>query len=156
VPAEVNLDLPVDAHLPRGYVERDDVRMEAYRRLAAVTADAEVDDLEAEWTDRYGEPPPAAVALLAVARLRVAVLVRGIRGISVQKDVARFDGWELKKSQEIRLQRISARVKVLDGIVTVPFAAGAANQGIGVVETLLGLLTEIAPLDSAPVASPAS
>ena len=37
-PFEVVLDLPVDAHLPRDYVERDDVRMEAYRRLAAVVA----------------------------------------------------------------------------------------------------------------------
>jgi transcription-repair coupling factor (superfamily II helicase) len=155
VPAEANLDLPVDAHLPRSYVERDDVRMEAYRRLAAVATDAEVDELAAEWTDRYGEPPAPAAALLAVARLRVALLMRGIRGVSVQKDVARFEGWELKKSQEIRLQRVSARAKVVDDIVTVPFVAGAARQGIGVVEALLGLLGEIAPVDPAPVASPA-
>ena len=31
------IDVPVDANLPRDYVARDDVRMEAYRRLAAVT-----------------------------------------------------------------------------------------------------------------------
>ena len=36
-PVEVTIDLPVDANLPRDYVARDDVRMEAYRRLAAVT-----------------------------------------------------------------------------------------------------------------------
>jgi transcription-repair coupling factor (superfamily II helicase) len=129
--------------------------MEADRRLAAVATDAEVDELAAEWTDRYGEPPAPAAALLAVARLRVALLMRGIRGVSVQKDVARFEGWELKKSQEIRLQRVSARAKVVDDIVTVPFVAGAARQGIGVVEALLGLLGEIAPVDPAPVASPA-
>jgi transcription-repair coupling factor (superfamily II helicase) len=146
VVVEANLDVPVDAHLPRDYVERDDVRMEAYRRLAAVATDSEVDDLEAEWTDRYGEPPAPAAALLAVARLRVAMLGRSIRGISVQKDVARFEGWQLKKSQETRLQRFSARAKVLDGVVTVPFAAGAAKHGVGVIEALLGLLTEIAPL----------
>ena len=35
-PFEVVIDLPIDAHLPREYVARDDVRMEAYRRLAAV------------------------------------------------------------------------------------------------------------------------
>src|SRR6185437_8690902 len=32
----VQIDVPVDANLPREYVARDDVRMEAYRRLAAV------------------------------------------------------------------------------------------------------------------------
>ena len=36
-PAEVQIDLPVTAHLPADYIARDDVRMEAYRRLAAVT-----------------------------------------------------------------------------------------------------------------------
>jgi transcription-repair coupling factor (superfamily II helicase) len=145
-PVEVNVDLPVDAHLPRDYVTRDDVRMEAYRRLAAVTTDAEVDDLAAEWSDRYGDPPPPALALLAVARLRVAMLGRGIRGVSVQKDIARIEGWALKKSQEIRLQRFSARAKVIDETVTVPFAATAARQTGGVVEALLGLFDEVAPL----------
>src|SRR5436189_5182173 len=53
-PAEVQIDLPVTAHLPRDYIARDDVRMEAYRRLAAVTTPADVDDVRAEWEDRYG------------------------------------------------------------------------------------------------------
>ncbi len=153
---EVNLDLPVDAHLPRDYVERDDVRMEAYRRLAAITTQGEVDDLAAEWSDRYGEPPPPAAALLGVARLRAGLLARGIDGVSVQRDVARFEGWELKKSQEIRLQRFSARAKVIDRTVVVPFAVRAATAGGGVTELLLELLGEIAPLETAPVASPAS
>src|SRR5262249_2817685 len=40
-PAEVQIDVPVTANLPREYIARDDVRMEAYRRLAAVTTDAD-------------------------------------------------------------------------------------------------------------------
>ena len=36
VAPDVVIDLPADAHLPRDYVSRDDVRIEAYRRLAAV------------------------------------------------------------------------------------------------------------------------
>ena len=35
-PAEITLDLPVDAYLPPSYVEREDLRLEAYRRLAEV------------------------------------------------------------------------------------------------------------------------
>ena len=33
-PAEIRLDLPVTANLPASYVEREDLRLEAYRRLA--------------------------------------------------------------------------------------------------------------------------
>ena len=38
-PAEVKLDLPLDAHLPQDYVAKEELRLEAYRRLAAVTSD---------------------------------------------------------------------------------------------------------------------
>ena len=33
-PVEVNIDVPSDAHLPADYVAREDLRLEAYRRLA--------------------------------------------------------------------------------------------------------------------------
>ena len=33
-PAEIKLDLPLDAHLPREYVTKEELRLEAYRRLA--------------------------------------------------------------------------------------------------------------------------
>src|SRR5436305_155705 len=60
-PVDITIDVPVDANLPRDYVQRDDVRMEAYRRLAAVTATDDVDDIRDEWEDRYGPPPASAV-----------------------------------------------------------------------------------------------
>ena len=69
-PAEIKLDLPVDAHLPDDYVAQEDLRVEAYRRLATVTSQAEVDDIAAEWIDRFGPTPEPALALLSVARVR--------------------------------------------------------------------------------------
>ncbi len=66
-PAEIKLELPLDANLPPVYVAKEELRLEAYRRLAAVTTEAEVDDIAAEWVDRYGPVPPEAEALLEVA-----------------------------------------------------------------------------------------
>src|SRR4029077_21143383 len=100
-PDDVQIDLPVTAHLPREYVARDDVRMEAYRRLAAVATPADVEDVRAEWADRYGPRPGPASVLLDFARLRAECLRLGIRSVSVQKGRARFDGWALRKSQEV-------------------------------------------------------
>src|SRR5205823_2853933 len=73
-PLEITIDVPVDANLPRDYVTRDDVRMEAYRRLADVTDPADVDDIRAEWEDRYGAPPEPAVALDEMPSTLVALL----------------------------------------------------------------------------------
>ena len=56
-PSEIKLDVPTDAFLPADYVEKEELRLEAYRRLAAVTTGAEVDDIRTEWEDRYGPLP---------------------------------------------------------------------------------------------------
>jgi transcription-repair coupling factor (superfamily II helicase) len=144
-PAEVQIDLPITAHLPADYISRDDVRMEAYRRLAAVTSAEDVDDVRAEWEDRYGPPPPPAAALLDVARLRAACLRLGIRAVSVQKGRARLDGWHLRKSQEVRLQRMVARAQVLPDAVVVPIAA---SGDMSVAQALVLLLDTISPPDA--------
>ncbi len=113
-PAEIKLDLPLDAHLPKDYVPREDLRLEAYRRLAAVASVAEVDDIRREWQDRYGPVPPPANALLEVARLRAECARTGIREVNVGKGpgfgkpayVVRLSPVELKVSQEVRLSRL--------------------------------------------------
>src|SRR5262249_51129452 len=65
-PVEVTIDVPVDAYLPTDYLARDDVRMEAYRRLAAVTSPADVDDIREEW--QGPDRPPPAPARAGAAR----------------------------------------------------------------------------------------
>ncbi len=80
-PAEgVACDLPVEAHLPSSYVGRE-LRLEAYRRLATVTTEIEVDDIKAEWIDRYGAPPPPPKRCSPVARLRAECHRLGIREV---------------------------------------------------------------------------
>jgi transcription-repair coupling factor (superfamily II helicase) len=113
-PAEIKLDLPIDANLPKDYVPREDLRLEAYRRLAAVMTPAEVDDIRSEWQDRYGPVPPPAAALLEVARLRAECVRTGVREVNVSKGpgfggpayVVRLSPLELKVSQEVRLARL--------------------------------------------------
>ena len=82
-PVELSLDLPDAAHLPVTYVAAEDVRLEAYRRLAAVQTEAEISDVRVEWEDRFGPLPVPAQALLDVARLRVECLRLGITDVAV-------------------------------------------------------------------------
>ncbi len=106
-PAEVKLDLPVDAHLPSSYVGREELRLEAYRRLATVTTEAEIADIKAEWSDRYGPPPPPAEALLAVGRLRAECHRLGIREVGVARGMVRLTPITLKASEEVRFRRLA-------------------------------------------------
>ncbi|MFN8018145.1 MAG: transcription-repair coupling factor [Acidimicrobiales bacterium] len=113
-PAEIKLDLPLDAHLSADYVPKEELRLEAYRRLAEVTSDDQVADIRAEWEDRYGPVPEAAEKLLDVARLRAEAHRLDIREINVTKGpafggpawTARVSPLRLKASQQVRLARL--------------------------------------------------
>jgi transcription-repair coupling factor (superfamily II helicase) len=149
-PAEIKLDLPVDAHLPKEYVAREDLRLEAYRRLATVTTEAEVDDIRNEWVDRYGPPPAPALALLAVGRLRAECARIGIREIAVARDMARISPVRLRTSQTMRLQRRYPKAVYKEdlGQVVLPLL-----RGVDAAEALLAFLAEIVPAEVPSVAS---
>jgi transcription-repair coupling factor (superfamily II helicase) len=151
-PFEATIDVPVDANLPRDYVSRDDVRMEAYRRLAAVTSDADVDDIRDEWVDRYGPLPPQAEALLEVARLRAECVRLGIRSVAVARAMARLQPVELRESQKVRLKRLAPKaVAKAGGELAVPVPPDEAPAAF-----LVGLLRDLLPEPaSSPVASAA-
>ena len=112
---DVSIDIPADAHIPADYIAREASRLESYRRLAGVVAHSEVDDVSAEWADRFGPPPPAAEALLEVARLRVDCLLCGVAEVTVNRSGmaaaasayrARLAPVRLLASRRARLRRL--------------------------------------------------
>jgi transcription-repair coupling factor (superfamily II helicase) len=121
-PVEIKIELPVDAHLPHDYIPHERLRLEMYKKLAAVVDEAQLSDIEAELVDRYGAPPEPVRNLLEVARLRTVARAAGIGDISVQGNHVRFGPVELRESQELRLQRLYPRsiVKPALGTVLVP------------------------------------
>ena len=106
-PAEIKLDVPTDAFLPTDYVTKEELRLEAYRRLAGVTSHAEVEDIRTEWEDRYGPLPEPAEALLTVGHLRAECHRLDIRDLQITTGQARLAPVDLKLSQSMRLKRLS-------------------------------------------------
>jgi transcription-repair coupling factor (superfamily II helicase) len=151
-PAEVKLELPLDANLPPDYVAKEELRLEAYRRLALVETPQEVDDIRAEWEDRYGPVPPTAEALLRVARLRAECVRAGIREVAVTASrtssgsTARIAPVQLRTSATIRLKRLAPSAVYKDevGQLIVPLA-----KGVDPAEALTTLIAELVPADTA-------
>ena len=115
---------PSTAHLPRDYVARDDVRMEAYRRLAAVTTAADVDDV----LRRVDRPlRPAAAARRGAARRRAAACrvpaPRHPGGVGAEGPgaIRRMGAAEVAGSAPASACR--ERSQVLPDVVIVPIAA---------------------------------
>ncbi|MBU1227029.1 MAG: transcription-repair coupling factor [Actinobacteria bacterium] len=123
-PSEVRIDLPVDAHLPDGYVADQAARLEAYRRLAAAATHEAVDDVAAEWEDRFGPLPANALALIEIARIRVEALRIGITEVVAMRREVKIAPVTLTQSQEVRLQRLARGSVVRQRALFVPARPG--------------------------------
>jgi transcription-repair coupling factor (superfamily II helicase) len=148
-PPSVSIDVPGDAHLPKDYVVAEDARLEAYRRLAAAGTPDDVEDIGAEWLDRYGPLPAPALGLLSMARLRASALERGISEIvmssvrpgGTRQPVVRVAPVALPASAQVRLRRLAPGATYREDVaqLLVPLANGdsPADTVRGVIEELL-------------------
>ena len=67
---ETVADLQIDAYIPDSYIRNEALKLDIYRRIAAVENDAERDDMLEELIDRFGEPPGSVLNLLEITRIR--------------------------------------------------------------------------------------
>jgi transcription-repair coupling factor (superfamily II helicase) len=163
-PIDLSVDLPDAAHLPPGYVEAEDVRLEAYRRLSSVRTLDEVADVRAEWEDRFGPLPAPATALLEVALLRVECLRLGVTDLAVSvprfagdgvgprggpggRAVAKLTPITLPASAEVRLRRLvpGGNYQPEARRLTCPIAPDPVTGGYA--PALVALLRELVPTD---------
>lgn len=125
-PAEIKLDVPTDSFLPDDYVAKEELRLEAYRRLADVTTAGQVDDIRTEWEDRYGPLPAPAESLLQVGYLRAECHRLGVTDLQITSSDARLQPIELKMSATLRLRRLSKGAKYKEDLhqLVVPLPRG--------------------------------
>lgn len=71
--------------LPVSYIEDEALRVEIYRRIAALPTLKKVDELHREILDRFGRLPIAVQNTLLVARIRIAAADLSLREVDVQK-----------------------------------------------------------------------
>ncbi len=82
VERDVRVEIPVSAHIPSEYVGFEAAKIDLHRRIA--TADEHtLDNLLAEITDRFGEPPPSVQALVQVQRIKLKALRVGANHVAV-------------------------------------------------------------------------
>jgi transcription-repair coupling factor (superfamily II helicase) len=163
-PIELSLDLPDAAHVPATYVEAEDVRLEAYRRLTAVRAPQEIDDVRAEWEDRFGPLPAPARALLDVARLRVECMRLGIADVAVtvprrgmggsgvgqhgggaDRATVKLSPLTLPASAEIRLKRLAPGATYQPDLHRLLMPMAVPAEGSEYAPGLVALLGELVP-----------
>ena len=155
---EITIELPMKAFIPDTYMETEDARLEAYRRLAGISSLDEVENVRAEWVDRYGPVPDPASNLLDVAMVRAHCKRIGITELTVAKGPGfggpdlnvRMSPIELPASKQIRLDRIYKHsiYKQADG----GFLQLGMKKG-NLAENIVLALTDLIPVEEAEPAS---
>ena len=148
--SEVRIELPVDAHLPHDYIGSERLRLEIYKRLAEVRSDEDVDAIEEELKDRYGDLPIVVVSLLLVARFRARARVAGIGEVTIAGKNVRFAPVSLPDSRVVRLQRMYPKslVKPQTDTILVPrpqtaVIGGKPLDGIALLEWAKGVIDQV-------------
>ncbi|MGH3096538.1 MAG: transcription-repair coupling factor [Streptosporangiales bacterium] len=118
-PADVRVELPLDAHIPHDYVPSERLRFEAYQRIAQADSEEQITAVRDELVDRYGPPPTAVETLLDVARFRSYARSLAITDVTLQGQQVRFAPLELRESQAMRLRRLYPRSVVKEPVRTV-------------------------------------
>jgi len=141
---EVRIDLPLDAYIPKAYIADENLRLEAYRRVAGARTQEDLDEVRSELVDRYGEPfPPPVEALFEVARLRRTMMEAGIVEAATVAGKLRVRPIELEDSRQVRLQRLLPTAEWRPGTQTllVPERAMPKTGVVPWVDDLLQQLT---------------
>lgn len=87
---ETSIDLSIDAYIPEHYVENESLKLDLYKRIASISAEAEYEDMLDELMDRFGELPRSVQDLLKVALLKARAHDCYITDLSQKGDELRF------------------------------------------------------------------
>ncbi len=106
-PAELKLELPVDARIPQEYVDSERLRLEAYHKLSsesgAKSDRAKLDAIFAELEDRYGKAPQPVKTLIEVTHLRQQANRLGLKDVNMLGLQAKFAPVELDEARLVSL-----------------------------------------------------
>jgi len=85
------VDLPIDAYIPQDYMPNEAHRILFYKKMAAVKSKDDVQAVQDELEDRFGDPPRAVWNMLAIIRMRLRCRELGIESVSPFRNQVRIN-----------------------------------------------------------------
>nr|WP_177304843.1 transcription-repair coupling factor [Salisediminibacterium selenitireducens] len=79
---DIDLDIQVDAYIPESYIYDSKQKIDMYKRFKAIESFDDVEDLQVELIDRFGDFPDEVVRLFSVAKIRLYAKQEGVTSIA--------------------------------------------------------------------------
>jgi transcription-repair coupling factor (superfamily II helicase) len=87
---DVEIDLQVDAYLPQEYISDGRQKIDMYKRFRAITSLVELEELQEEIVDRFGEYPVEVDYLFQIAKIKVFAIQERVELINQDKAMINF------------------------------------------------------------------
>jgi transcription-repair coupling factor (superfamily II helicase) len=131
----VTLSLGLDLMIPPAYVADENWRMMIYKKIARARDDRELEEVQKEVADRFGEPPKVLARLVEYARLRARAERVGVTTVTRQAGRVHL---RLAGDARVDGERLAALVRATSGATLSP--GGVLSFPAPPVEELLPLL----------------
>ena len=100
---DVYLELEYSGYIPNDYISEPVVKMEVYKKIAAVTSPAELERIHGELIDRFGPLPDVVLSLLSIAEIRIACRRLAVASLREQRGVVRL---EFTRMQQVSVDKV--------------------------------------------------
>ncbi|MEH7416732.1 transcription-repair coupling factor [Neobacillus drentensis] len=85
VKKSVEIDLEIDAYIPDTYIKDGHQKIEMYKRFRGAESLEDIEELQSEMIDRFGEYPDEVDYLFQIAEIKIYALLNGVEQIKQAK-----------------------------------------------------------------------
>lgn len=111
---ETLLELEYTGFIPDSYITNPQIKMEIYKKIAAVTDEGEFDAVLGEMSDRFGPIPDEVSSLLALAEIRIICKKLSISSIRERQGEVKI---EFKQFSNLSIDKIMKLIKDNPGAI---------------------------------------
>ncbi len=86
-----NIDIKVDAFIPERYIKSSNIRIDTYKRIAAIENEDDASEVTDELCDRFGDLPVPAHNLIMIAEIKVLANNIGIEDVVEKGEYIHFE-----------------------------------------------------------------
>ncbi len=91
---ESEIDINIDAYIPSDYIQSEEERIEAYKRISFVDSRKMADEVIADLTDMYSDPPQSVINLINTAYVKSLAQKIGVKRLTGHKDTIRLEFYD--------------------------------------------------------------
>jgi transcription-repair coupling factor (superfamily II helicase) len=139
------IELKADAYIPGFYIKSEKQKYELYKKIAGIDSQEEIDEIQEEVIDRYGDIPYSVINLMNIALIKNMASAIGIASIKEIGDSVKivFDEEHFLSPREIKEIIKTDKLKFNPGEIQMTMTIRSMKDGRKNIRMLRDLLNKI-------------